>query len=199
VYQESKHGILWEANKQNLNTERDKWTVGVDYTAAPSCATCHMSATPSQGVTHDVGERISWTLRPPISTRLNMVVYEDLSKEDLPEGVALPKAGDSIKAKDGKVHKVTRVIPWKDRRESMQDVCVQCHAGGQVSGFYRQFDNLVDFYNEKVARPATTIMNDLVKAGKLTAAPMDEKLEWAAGPPRSLHVGTGLCLVARHV
>ena len=39
IYQESKHGILWEANKHNLNIEREKWTVGVDYTAAPTCAT----------------------------------------------------------------------------------------------------------------------------------------------------------------
>src|SRR5574341_1042178 len=178
VYQESKHGILWEANKRNLNIERDKWTVGVDYTAAPTCATCHMSATPSQGVTHDVGERISWTLRPAISTKLNMIVYEDLWKEDLPEGAPLPKVGDSHKAKDGKTRKVIQILTWKQRREKMQDVCSQCHATGQVTGFYRQFDDLVELYNDKFAKPATAIMGELYKANKLTAAPMDEKLEW---------------------
>lgn len=178
VYQESKHGILWEANKRNLNLERDKWVVGVDYTAAPTCATCHMSATPELGVTHDVGERISWTLRPAISTKLNMIVFDDLWKEDLPEGVPLPKVGESVKAKDGKVRKVVQVLTWKQRRERMQDVCSQCHSTGQVTGFYKQFDNLVDLYNEKFARPATAIMQDLTKAGKLTAAPFDEKLDW---------------------
>ena len=178
VYQESKHGILWEANKRNLNIERDKWTVGVDYTAAPTCATCHMSATPDLGVTHDVGERISWTLRPAISTKLNMIVFEDLWKEDLPEGVQLPKVGESIKAKDGKVRKVVQVLTWKQRRERMQGVCSQCHSTGQVTGFYKQFDNLVDLYNEKFARPATAIMQELTKAGKITPAPFDDKLEW---------------------
>ncbi len=178
VYQESKHGILWEANKRNLNIERDKWIVGVDYTAAPTCATCHMSATPTQGVTHDVGERISWTLRPPISTKLNMIVYEDLWKEDLPEGTPLPRVGEDFKAKDGKVRKVTQILTWKQRREKMQEVCSQCHAGGQVTGFYKQFDELVELYNEKFAKPATAIMGELYKAGKLTAAPMDEQLEW---------------------
>jgi len=178
IYQESKHGILWEANKSRLNLERDTWTVGVDYTAAPSCATCHMSATPSQGVTHDVGERISWTLRPAVSTKLNMVVYEDLSKDDLPESVPLPKVGDEVKASDGKTRKVVNIVTWEERRGRMQDVCGQCHAGGQVTGFYRQFDDLVDLYDEKFARPATAIMGELYKAGKLTPAPMDEKLEW---------------------
>jgi hypothetical protein len=137
-----------------------------------------MSATPELGVTHDVGERISWTLRPAISTKLNMIVFEDLWKEDLPEGVPLPKVGESVKAKDGKVRKVVQVLTWKQRRERMQDVCSQCHSTGQVTGFYKQFDNLVDLYNEKFARPATAIMQDLTKAGKLTAAPFDEKLDW---------------------
>ena len=60
----------------------------------------------------------------------------------------------------------------------MRDVCSQCHADGQVTGFYRQFDDLVGLYNEKFARPATAIMGELYKANKLTPAPMDEKLEW---------------------
>jgi hydroxylamine dehydrogenase len=178
VYQESKHGILWAANKHRLNIERDSWKVGIDYTAAPSCATCHMSATPTQDVTHDVGERISWTLRPPISTKLNMVVYDDLSKDDLPEGTPLPKVGDQQKTPDGKTRTVTQVLTWQDRRDRMQDVCSGCHASGQVTGFYRQFDDLVDLYNDKFARPATAIVNELYKANKLTVAPMDEKLEW---------------------
>jgi len=178
VYEESKHGILWAANKQRLNLDRKSWKPGVDYSAAPSCATCHMGATRTQAVTHDVGDRISWTLRPAISTKLNMVVFDDLSKMDVPEGQALPKIGDERKSADGKVRKVTQVFTWQDRRARMQDVCSACHASGLVGGFYKQFDDLVDMYNDKFAKPATAIMNELYKAQKLTPAPMDEKLEW---------------------
>ncbi len=71
VYEESKHGILYRAFKDKLNMDRKSWIVGVDYVDAPTCATCHMSATPNQGVTHDVGQRISWTLRPAISKKLD--------------------------------------------------------------------------------------------------------------------------------
>jgi hydroxylamine dehydrogenase len=107
-----------------------------------------------------------------------MIVYEDLWKEDLPDGVKLPKVGEEVKAKDGTVRKIKEVLRWQQRRERMQDVCGNCHASGQVTDFYRQFDNLVDLYNQKFAKPATAIVDELYKANKLTPAPMDEKLEW---------------------
>lgn len=71
AYYESKHGMLFTANKDKmkLGQAKDKWLPGKDY-LFPTCATCHMSATGTQDVTHDVGDRISWTLRPVISTRL---------------------------------------------------------------------------------------------------------------------------------
>ena len=139
VYQESKHGILYEANKERLNMHNDSWIVGKDYTAAPTCATCHMSATPDQPVTHDVGARISWTLRPPISKKL-----ENADK----------------------------------RRDNMKDVCYSCHSAPYVEGFYKQFDNLVVFYNEKFAIPATKIRNELKEKGKLSKSDFESKLDW---------------------
>ncbi|MGO9611540.1 MAG: multiheme c-type cytochrome [Dissulfurispiraceae bacterium] len=139
VYRESKHGILYEATKDRLNLHNDSWVVGKDYTAAPTCATCHMSATPNQPVTHDVGTRISWTLRPPISKKL-----ENADK----------------------------------RRENMKDVCSSCHSAPFVDGFYNQFDNLVNFYDDKFAIPATKIMKELKDKGKISKADFDSKLDW---------------------
>lgn len=67
IYDESKHGNAYYTNIGRMNLDAKRWVVGQDYFEAPTCATCHMSATPNQPVTHDVGERISWTLRPPVS------------------------------------------------------------------------------------------------------------------------------------
>ncbi len=139
VYQESKHGILYEAFKDRMNMGKDTWVVGKDYTAAPTCATCHMSATPNQPVTHDVGARISWTLRPPVSKKL-----ENADKQ----------------------------------RDNMKDVCGSCHSEPFVTGFYKQFDNLVNLYDEKFAKPATAIRQELMDKGKLTQANFDDKLDW---------------------
>jgi hydroxylamine dehydrogenase len=139
VYQESKHGILYEANKERMNMHKDKWVVGQDYSAAPTCATCHMSATPTQAVTHDVGARISWTLRPPVSKKM-----ENADK----------------------------------KRAAMQDVCSNCHSSPFVVGFYNQFDNLVNLYDDKFAKPATAIRQELMDKGKITKANFDDKLDW---------------------
>ncbi len=67
IYEESKHGNTYFTNEDLMNLRADSWVVGVDYSAAPTCASCHMSATKTHGVTHDVGQRIAWTLRPPVS------------------------------------------------------------------------------------------------------------------------------------
>ena len=70
IFNESKHGIAFHSQKDEMNLDFEKWVVGEDYSAAPTCATCHMSATKNQPITHDVGKRIAWTLRPVISTKL---------------------------------------------------------------------------------------------------------------------------------
>ncbi len=67
IYAESKHGIQFRDNIDKMNLKSKTWVVGKDYSAAPTCATCHMSATSTQKVTHDVGDRISYTLRPVVS------------------------------------------------------------------------------------------------------------------------------------
>ncbi|MHC4872775.1 MAG: multiheme c-type cytochrome [Planctomycetota bacterium] len=67
IYEESKHGISYRANADKLNIDKESWVVGVDYSLSPTCASCHMSATPKQQVSHDIGNRISWTLRPIVS------------------------------------------------------------------------------------------------------------------------------------
>jgi hydroxylamine dehydrogenase len=127
IYEESKHGIAFFANEDKMNLDSAKWIVGEDYDAAPTCATCHMSATRTQGVTHDVGMRISWNNRPAISIRPEVAD----AKMDLP--------GQNV--------------PWQVRRENMKDVCLNCHDTMWVDNFYVQYDNLVELYNEKFARP----------------------------------------------
>ncbi len=151
IYRESKHGINFMAHKDEMNLDAKPWVVGKDYFSAPTCASCHMSATPNQDVTHDVGERISWTLRPPVS--------------------------EKIDAKDLKAGKDT--VPWQERRSNMQDVCHQCHSKQYVSDFYAQYDNLVTLYNEKFGIPATRLYKKLRSTGLITAdVNFDDEIEW---------------------
>ena len=71
VYEESKHGNAYYTHIDDMNLKADRWIIGEDYYEAPTCASCHMSATSKQKITHDVGDRISWTLRPIVSKKLD--------------------------------------------------------------------------------------------------------------------------------
>ncbi len=173
IYNESKHGIIYRAKVNEMNLDSDKWVAGVDYSAAPTCATCHMSASPNEAKTHNVGERISWTLRPPISTKINLVKLENGDEFDVPEGQPIPKVGDEAKGS-----KVIKVLTWQDRRAKMEGICYACHEKSVIDGHYKQFDDVVELYNEKFAKPIAAIMKDLKQAGYITPAPFDDKIEW---------------------
>lgn len=68
IYNESMHGVIFKANHARMNLSSKSWIVGKDYTAAPTCVTCHMGGTPDHPEpTHDTGTRLSWTLRPAVS------------------------------------------------------------------------------------------------------------------------------------
>ena len=45
IYEESKHGVAYRDLKDDMNLDAKTWVLGEDYSAAPTCATCHMSAT----------------------------------------------------------------------------------------------------------------------------------------------------------
>ncbi len=204
VYNESKHGIIYRAKMDEMNLESDKWVAGVDYSAAPTCATCHMSRGGDQPKTHNVGERISWTLRPPISQKINLVKLENGDEFDVKEGGAIPKVGEAAKGS-----KVVEVLTWQDRREKMQEVCAACHSDGVIEGHYKQFDDVVDLYNEKFAEPIAAVMGELKKAGYITPSPVrrqdrmdlvgDLAPRGPSRPSRRLDERSGLHLVARHL
>lgn len=196
IYNESKHGIAFYANREQMGLERDgSWVLGKDYSAAPTCATCHTSSymTPDGEVvtnSHDVGERISWTLRPVISTKLNMVVYTDGYKEDYPEGKELPVEGSTVETQEKVVENlalvtktvprtVERVVTWDERRNKMKAVCFNCHSSSYVDNFYDQFDGLVNLYNDKFAKPAQKWMDMLKADGVINPnAPFELELQW---------------------
>jgi hypothetical protein len=143
-----------------------------------------------QGNSHDVGERISWTLRPVVSTKLNLVRFEDGFQENWPEERPLPTVGQAVDSKefaveDGELvsrprtRHVKQVVTWQQRREAMKGVCLNCHNHTYVDNFYVQFDDLVTLYNEKFAKPAQAIMSDLTAEGLLDAkTPFGEDVQW---------------------
>ncbi len=163
IYEESKHGVAFRDMKDHMNLDAKDWVLGKDYSAAPTCATCHMSGNVRNGgkVTHDPGERISWTNRPPVSLVMDTDVHHKVVTETDPAKRAA-QIHDTADAK----------------RTRMKNVCSTCHTPDYVNSFYTQYDDFVVLYNEKFAKPGGAIMQALLDQGLRTKTEFDEEIEW---------------------
>ncbi|MFH1152179.1 MAG: multiheme c-type cytochrome [Pseudomonadota bacterium] len=186
IYEESKHGIAFfvaekGAGPEGMNILKDgKWVLGDDYYTAPTCSTCHMGSYIKLNGSvaknsHNVGDRLSWNLRAPVSSKLNRVTFTDGTVTDVPGDIP-PRPGQKISSKSyvregDKLNKIIAdktiqsVIGWQERRDKMQEVCKSCHGINQVRDFYTQFDDLVGLYNDKFAKPGSELVAMMVKDG----------------------------------
>lgn len=163
IYEESKHGVAYRDLESQMNLDAPNWVLGEDYAAAPTCATCHMSANTRNGkkITHDPRTRISWTNRPPVSARLDTDAN-----------------GHIVKSLNEAERRKLITDTAQQKRDRMQDVCEHCHTPDYVNAFYKQYDDLVILYNEKFAKPGQAIMGALKGNGLISKASFDEEIEW---------------------
>lgn len=69
IYDESKHGVLFNAERASMNLAAFPNRLTTRDMPVPTCATCHMSGLEGMGVTHDMGERLSWYLFEAVSKK----------------------------------------------------------------------------------------------------------------------------------
>ncbi len=162
IYEESKHGVAFRDLKDKMNLDAESWVLGKDYSQAPTCASCHMSANINGGkITHDPGERISWTNRPPIS----LVMDTDVAHKVVTESDPVKRQAMVVDTADAK-------------RQRMKAACSVCHTPNYINSFYSQYDDLVLLFNEKFAKPGTAIMAELSRQGLISKTQFDDKIEW---------------------
>ncbi|MFO1021887.1 MAG: multiheme c-type cytochrome [Planctomycetales bacterium] len=163
IFEESKHGVAFRDLMHHMHLDSKKWVLGQDYSQAPTCATCHMSGNlRNEGrITHDPGERISWTNRPPIS----QVLDTDIN-------------GKVVTTADPTERTKLTAHSAESKRENMKQVCGHCHTPSYVNAFYKQYDDFVINYNEKFGKPGTAIMKALADQKLLTPTQFDEEIEW---------------------
>jgi hypothetical protein len=72
IYTESKHGVLFEAQRKLLNLKAESAKLTTADMFVPTCSTCHMSGLNTAKSTHDTSERLSFHLAAEVSEkRLN--------------------------------------------------------------------------------------------------------------------------------
>jgi hypothetical protein len=69
IYVESPHGIAYATMGENWHWDAEAGTLSTADFQAATCAICHMSGFGNQPTTHDVGDRLTWYLFAPVSTR----------------------------------------------------------------------------------------------------------------------------------
>ena len=143
IYNESqaRHRLPRQPRQDGAGQGGD-WVLGKDYSAAPTCATCHISSymTPNgvaKGNSHDVGERISWTLRPVGQRQAQPVIFDGRLQGGLPgDASRCPKSATTVATTEKVVEneklvsksvkrKVAKIVTWQERRDTMKGVCLQ--------------------------------------------------------------------------
>ncbi|WP_177187952.1 multiheme c-type cytochrome [Methanolobus profundi] len=151
IYDESKHGSIYNTDGDNWNWTSVDWVAGEDY-RAPTCAVCHMSGTQEMAPTHDVSERLSWELETPVSRRTDNTA--NLLGTPISDGST-----------------------WEEKRERMYSVCEQCHSDDWIANYYTNADNTVELYNIKYT-DAKLIVDELKEEGLITEQNFDEPIEF---------------------
>jgi hydroxylamine dehydrogenase len=149
IYEESKHGTIYHAYKDEYNFDAagGTWTPGVDY-RAPTCAACHMSGAGKEPTSHDVTQRLSWETQAPLTVR-----PQDF--KPFPSGT-----------------------DWEVERQKMKNICSACHGASWINDFYHGFDKAVEEYNEVYFKPAKAKLDELYEKKLLDKAKFfDERLE----------------------
>ena len=112
-------------------------------------------------ITHNPGERISWTNRPPVS----LVLDTDAK-------------GNVVTETDPDKRRELVTFSAEEKRTNMKQVCLHCHTPDYVNAFYKQYDDFIVLFNEKFAKPGQNIMASLLENGLLTSTQFDEEIEW---------------------
>ncbi len=169
VYEESKHGNIYDSEGGKWNWSAIPWKVGVDF-RAPTCATCHMSTIADaegnilvQG-SHDLRQRLVWDLmhfftfpKPKWPDHAQNAVIKGGSQLTgaglLENGVAVEgyqlnfeEAPASGEFGFPRLAKITLTDELAQRRNNMKSVCKLCHSSQWVDNYFLIYEqNLVEY------------------------------------------------------
>jgi nitrate/TMAO reductase-like tetraheme cytochrome c subunit len=138
IYTESKHGVMFAAQRQFLNLNADPKTLSTRDMFVPTCATCHMSGINGLKVTHDPSERLSWYLAEPISKKRPNYLRAQANMKQVCTQCHTQALVDRVYAQAEQV-----VASTNAKVLAAKDIVDGLHADGLVKG--PPFSNPVDF------------------------------------------------------
>lgn len=177
IYEESKHGNIFESMKEKWNWEDVPWKLGVDFTT-PTCAACHngLIVSPAGDViakrSHDFGSRLwvrvfglIYSHPQPKSGK----TYEMKNKEGLP----LPVTFGGVAADEYLISQDEQSA----RKDNMMNICSSCHGNNWVTSYFEKMDNTLKETDEMVAASTDLIAAAWKENLADKTNPFDESIE----------------------
>jgi len=138
IYEESKHGVMFAAQKEllDLNVEPKKLTTREMF--VPTCATCHMSGINGLGMTHDPSERLSYFLANAISAKRPNYAQAQAKMKQVCNQCHTPEVINRVYAQAEQVVQTTN-----NKVNAAKTLMDGLRADGTISG--PPFSNPIDF------------------------------------------------------
>ena len=138
IYNESKHGIMFNAQRRMLNLTVEPKKLTTRDMFVPTCATCHMSGINGLNVTHDPSERLSYNLFAEITKpRENYVRAQEAMKNVCRQCHAQPLV-ERIYTEAEAV-----VASTNDKVQAVKSIVEGLRKDGVLQG--KLFENPIDF------------------------------------------------------
>ena len=138
IYTESKHGVLFNAQRKMLNLAVSPQKLTTRDMFVPTCATCHMSGLNGLNVTHDPSERLSYNLFAEITKpRENFARAQESMKNVCLQCHTQPLVERVYKEAEAVV------VSTNDKVQSAKNIVDGLRKDGILKG--RPFENPIDF------------------------------------------------------
>ena len=138
IYNESKHGVMFAAQRNLLNLKAPPKQLTTRDMFVPTCATCHMSGINGLKVTHDPSDRLSWFLAADISTKRPNYLRAQAAMKQVCEQCHTALTIDRVYAQAEQV-----IATTNGRVQHAKDIVTGLRAAGLVKG--PPFTNPIDF------------------------------------------------------
>jgi hydroxylamine dehydrogenase len=138
IYEESKHGVLFNAQSHLLNLDALPKNLTTRDMFVPTCSTCHMSGINGVGVTHDPSERLSYYLANAISDKRPNYASAQAKMKQICTQCHTPATVDRVYSQAEQV-----VVTTNDKVRAAKDLVDGLRKDGSLTG--PPFSNQIDF------------------------------------------------------
>ena len=138
IYEESRHGVLFNAQSAQLNLNAAPRSLTTRDMFVPTCATCHMSGLNGLKVTHDPSERLSYYLADAISKQRPNYAMAQVSMKQVCTQCDTAPLVDRIYAQAEQV-----VVSTNEKVQNAQDIVEGLRQENLISG--APFSQPIDF------------------------------------------------------